>query len=515
MSEQSTREFLFSKEGRPALIFVGVLLLIVPVIGYYAYSALYPEAPEREITAAQRAASGESDVEAQKTEGIRPDLTSQNLAPEAREALDEFNARAAEEGRLGQPTPDDVVLIDVDRNGNPISEEKERTKKHQAGAAGLQKDCKIAGYTRSGEPLCIEVAQSHKIIGYTSDGTPIYSDTPERGQIVGYTQEGEPIYAAVQGNGAPGADSEQALLASMTPQERREYLKKKEEQSRLIVAEHEEYRNRRFAAAVELINFESTPASSAGLAFTRVAANESGTPDPLRIQRNQDGTAGVVKGESAGSSGQCEIPLVKGGEIRYAQTDIALNTDFQGPVRMTFLEGNLRGYIGMGTFELNELGAKMKLTIDTLFDPDGQSYAVNGYVLDPNTTLWAMASNVDYHIIYRYGGFGLGTILSAFQTLAENRAQISETVTPDGTRSTQNREPDGKQVTWTVLGEFGALFEETFRDNINRPITVTLDPNEEAGVLFEDTVCELNTDISKKRRAQEKREAQGYGDPIQ
>lgn len=50
--------------------------------------------------------------------------------------------------------------------------------------------------------------------------------------------------------------------------------------------------------------------------------------------------------------------LIKGGEFRYAQTDIALNTDFEGPVRMTFLDGPIAGYIGMGEFELNELGAK-------------------------------------------------------------------------------------------------------------------------------------------------------------
>lgn len=512
MSEQSTKDFLLSKEGRPALIGVAIMLIVFPMVGYYAYSSLYPSEPEREITAAQRAASGESDVEAQNTENIRPDLTSDALAPEARTALDEFNRNAAAEGRLGQPTPDDVVLIDVDRNGDPVEK--------AGGAAGLEKDCEIAGYTRDGEPLCIDVARTRKIIGYTADGTPIYSDAPGDGTIIGYTQDGKPIYAPGSQPGAdssdPNADSEEARLARMTPQERREYLKKKEERRQAIVAEHEDYRSRRFTAAVELINFESTPAASAGMAFAKASSAAGGTNDPMRVQRNQDGTAGVVRGNGpgGGSSGECEIPLVKGGDIRYAQTDIALNTDFQGPVRMTFLEGNLRGYVGMGTFELNELGAKMKLTIDRLFDPDGQSYSVNGYVLDPETTLWAMSSDVDRHIIYRYGGFGLGTILSAFQVLAENRAQVSETVTPDGTRVTENRDPDGKQVTWTVLGEFGTLFEEAFRDNINRPITVTLDPNEEAGVLFEDTVCELNTDISKKRRAQEKREAQGFGDPI-
>ncbi|MFB2350905.1 hypothetical protein, partial [Priestia megaterium] len=106
------------------------------------------------------------------------------------------------------------------------------------------------------------------------------------------------------------------------------------------------------------------------------------------------------------------------------------------------------------------------------------------------------------------------TILSAFSELADNRATQSEITTPEGAQSTVYRDPDGKQVTWTVLGEFSRLFEEAFRDNINRPITVTLDPEEEAGVLFENTVCELNTEITQRRNEAEQRRAQGFMDPL-
>ena len=486
MSEQSTKDFLLSREGRPVLIGVIAMLTIFPLIGVYTYQKLYPstEPEHREVTSQQRNAAGQSDVEAQETSGIRPDLTSENLAPEARAALEEFNQAASAEGRMGQPTPDDVVLIDVDET--PTEREA------PASATGLR-----------GEQ---EQANGRTIIGYTRDGAPIYRSTSGQGRIIGYTNSGDPIYAAGSGPAS----------ASGSPRERRERQRSSQEYTQALIAEHEEYRQRRFAAAVELVNYESSAPSITGMSFARANGNGSGAPDPMRIQTNEDGTADVVRGESNGdtSGGACEVPLVRGGEIRYAKTDIALNTDYQGPVRLTFLEGNLRGYIGMGSFELNELGAKMKLKIDTLFDPDGQTYSVSGYVLDPDTTLWAMSSDVDYHIIYRYGGFGLGSVLSAFQVLAENRATVSETVTPDGTISTQNRDPDGKQVTWTVLGEFGEMLEESLRDNINRPITVMLDPGEEAGVLFEDSVCELNTEITQNRRAQEQREAMGFGDPL-
>lgn len=286
------------------------------------------------------------------------------------------------------------------------------------------------------------------------------------------------------------------------------------EQARTAGQMLQDYRRARLDAASQVLAIYEQPPSNASMSFARSANNATGdAPRSAGYVRSSDGSIQFDSGEGT-ASGMCESPLITGGEIRYAQTDIALNTDFRGPVRMTFLDGKIAGYTGMGSFELNEFGAMMKLRINTLFDPDGQRYQVSGYVLDPDTTLWAMRSDVDYHIIYRYGGFGLGTVLSAFSILADNRAQESEIVTPDGTQSTVYRDPDGKQVTWTVLGEFSRLFEEAFRDNINRPITVTLDPNEEAGVLFEDTVCELDTDISKKRKEAQMRADLGLTDPV-
>lgn len=499
MADQSTKDYLFSKEGRGTLIWIAAFLVFAGLIVWFVIGTLFPGDPIQQAPSAQsQRATGESDVDAADTRSVRPDLTSQNLGEDARLALNEFNQQAEAEGRMGRPTPDDVVLIDVP--GLPGTDSGNR----RQSAQGLNGECEVVGFTRNGEPVCQGQTGGREIIGYTESGEAIYGQPQARGEIVGYTQDGRPIYGVTEGR----------IPSNLSREERREMQRQNDSRQQAIIAEHEEYRSRRFTAAVELLNFEGSPASIASVSFDRRERRPSSeAPDPLRISRNEDGTAGVVRGES-GSGSSCEAPLVKGGSIRYAQTSIALNTDFEGPVRMTFLEGNLRGYVGMGTFELNELGAKMKLTIDTLFDQDGQRYQVNGYVLDPDTTLWAMSSDVDRHLIYRYGGFGLGAILSSFQTLAENRAQVTEVVTPDGTRSTQNRDPDGKQVTWTVLGEFGEMFEELFRNNINRPITVTLAPGEEAGVLFEDTVCELNTDISKQRRDEAKRQSMGFGDPI-
>lgn len=446
MSEQTVKQFLFSKEGRGVLIGSAAAIAFFAGIGYYSYSALFPsnEPPQREVTQETRDAAGNTAIRTPNS-NVAPDRTSQDLTPQGRQALSEFNLQQEAEGRMTAPTPDDVETVDV--------------------------------------------------------------STPETEQPTTERERNTTQNRAVQ-------REEDRMRA----QQQRDRLAAEEERLQIRSAIAQDYRQRRFAAANEIIGLYSEPAGMAGMAMAGSGTN-SGLSAPAVVSVDNNGRSAFRESDGTGStgrsrSGQCESPLLKGGEIRYAQTDIALNTDFEGPIRMTFLDGNIAGFVGLGSFELNELGAKMKLRIDRLFDPDGQSYSVSGYVLDPETTLWAMASDVDYHIIYRYGGFGLGTILSAFGTLAENRAQQSQIVTPDGTVATTNRDPDSKQVTWTLLGEFSRLFEESFRDNINRPITVTLDPNEEAGVLFEDTVCELDNEITRERREAERRQASGLADPL-
>lgn len=496
--DQSALQFLFSKEGRPMLIGVGAMLIIFPLIGWYAYDSLYGgnNAPQTSTpTAQQRASAGSSNVNASgnRTQG---NLTSQGLTPEAREALNEYNRQASEQGRMGQPTPDDVVLIDVDENGLPISSDSESTEQND---------------TSQNEQQAAQRQQSPALPGNNGgrNGNGQNGAGNARAPVM---ERPDPGVRRTVGNN--GIDTQ---MSGLTREQQERRLNMTPQRLEGALAEHDEYRNRRMQAAVELINFESAPSTINSVSFASQSAG-SGAPKPARIRRTGNQTQGTQFEQSdksgGGNAGVCEYPLVKGGEIRYGVNDIALNTDFQGPVKITFLDGNLRGYVGMGSFELNELGARMKLRIEQIFDPDGNAYSVSGYVLDPQTTLWAMASNVDYHIIYRYGGYGLGTIMSAFQILAENRSQITEVTTDDGRTITENRDPDGKQVTWTMIGEFSELFEEAFRDNINRPITVTLDPNTEVAVLFEETVCELNNESTKRRRAQERRNSLGLGDPL-
>lgn len=448
--EQSTVKFLLSKEGRGILVGTIILVAVVGVVGVFTYNSLFGSDDPRQDSNPQR---------------------------------DGATARAGET-RI-KASSSDIRTNSTSQNLNTEARGALDQYNDQADEFGL---------------MPIPTPDNVSLVPVVPSSSTGGERTPAAGSA--------PSNIATDGERSRSAAQQRSTL---TPDE----IKAERERMRASESVLVEHRSARLEAAYAVLATYQEPPASASFAFSSVKdASQKDTGDLDRVSRNDDGTAGFIKGSSGRSGNECSVPLIKGGQIRYAQTDIALNTDFQGPVRMTFLDGKIAGYTGMGSFELNELGAKMKLKINTLFDPDGQQYSVSGYVLDPNTTLWAMASDVDRHIIYRYGGFGLGTILSSFAILADNRAKQSEIITPEGAQSTTYRDPDGKQVTWTVLGEFSRLFEEAFKDNLNRPITVTLEPNEEAGVLFENTVCELDTKITRDRKEAELKAQAGFSDPI-
>lgn len=495
--------FLFSRRGRPTLI----LVLVAIVGGLMAATWLFdvlsgPEQTRQQRATDQVARSGSTDVDP-KTDDISGDLTSENLTDEAKDAARQYNAQANESGDIHPaPTFEDVKVVQVPGSGKQNG---------TSGESGLW-----ASDQNGGDAGGQSGASGQNQRGSQANGRPSGLKA-ESGRVSGSGQQQKYSYTPP----SSGNERRQRNEQQQRPNLRTGLTSKELEERRQARLEEVQKLRRLYQKPPEIASMDMTKDESGGEG--NQASADGAQSGASRVSANARSARGGV-GSDAGSSpsgdtnqqarteeaeGSCEQPVAKAGEVVYANNDIALNTDHKGPVRMTFLQGELKGWQGMGQFQLNELGAKMNVTIDRLIAPNGQTFSANGYVLDPETTLWAMSSDVDRHLIYRYGGFGLATILGAFQDLAEAREKKSE-ISKLGESQTQYREPDGKQVTWQLLGNFGEAFQEVFADNIDRPITVTLDQNERAGVLFEDTVC----GPKRSQSPMDEMRANGRSDPV-
>ena len=177
--------------------------------------------------------------------------------------------------------------------------------------------------------------------------------------------------------------------------------------------------------------------------------------------------------------------LFTAGEVLYGITDIALSSDFEGPVSVTLLEpGTLHRAKLLGS--MVRVGDKVRLELSRLVHRDGHTTPINAVALDPKTTYAAVASRVDHHYLYRFGWWGFGTVLSAIGKATALGAQETIIVPDGGVAQSSTLDSSGEAK--VALGELGEDIGETMKANLERDITVHVDANAELGIFFLDTV---------------------------
>lgn len=187
------------------------------------------------------------------------------------------------------------------------------------------------------------------------------------------------------------------------------------------------------------------------------------------------------------STNQCANPIERAGAMAMATTDIALNSDVEGPVSVTIRNGRLRNAILIGEFERKD--EYLRLSLKRMVLPD-QTVPIEAIALDVETTLNAVSGDVDRHILYRYGWWGLGTVLKAYGAAGEAAAQ-GETYVSDGV-VVNDVQADANDQLLIGLGSLGRDIGSVMQDRLNRPITVSLNVGDEVGVFFLNDVCPKN-----------------------
>lgn len=182
-----------------------------------------------------------------------------------------------------------------------------------------------------------------------------------------------------------------------------------------------------------------------------------------------------------------EIRLQNSGDQLYAASDIALNSDISGPVKITILDGKYPNSVMTGQAE--KVDEYMRLNLTKWILPDGAECKISAIALDRKTTYAAIQSRVDYHLLYRYGWWGVGTVLSAVGKASEKNADKQLIVNANGVAIETTKSDTNREIKMAV-GELGQEIGSVMKSRISRPETVFVDHNEEMGVFFMDQVLD-------------------------
>lgn len=183
-----------------------------------------------------------------------------------------------------------------------------------------------------------------------------------------------------------------------------------------------------------------------------------------------------------------EVKIQKAGDRVMGIADIALNSDIEGPVSLTILGGDYSESVMIG--KSTRVDDYMRLELSNWVLPDGKECQIDAIALDRKTTYAAIQSHVDNHTLYRYGWWGLGTVLGAIGKSAEKNADkqiiISNGIAVESTKS------DAARETKMAVGDLGQDIGKIMQKRIDRPSTVYVDRHEEMGIFFMKSVLKSN-----------------------
>ena len=234
---------------------------------------------------------------------------------------------------------------------------------------------------------------------------------------------------------------------------------------------------------LRLVSEKVPSRKSVEIGFSRKPENiseENSEARALAVDENQ-----MLDASIKSSAVKEKVALVNAGDVLYGITDIALSTDYEGPVSVTILQpGPLNGAKALGA--MVQVQNRVRLELNRVIKKNGERINVNAVALDPATTYAAVASRVDHHYLYRFGWWGFGTVLSAIGNATALGAKETIIIEDGGVAESNDLDSSGEVK--VALGELGEDLGEAMKSNMERPITVMVDANEELGIFFLDTV---------------------------
>ena len=200
---------------------------------------------------------------------------------------------------------------------------------------------------------------------------------------------------------------------------------------------------------------------------------------------------GASQGNPESKEGKPENSVVyqKAGTMLYAVTSYQINSDFIKEVVVDIVglppKHPLYNSSAMGKFEL--VYDRMVITFDKVCPKNAECVPMKGVALDPATSAAAMASDVDHHYWYRYGGLFLSSLLEGTSEAMSESGTREESTSITGSKVTTTG-LDGDKLVLRSFGKVGERFADAFADNINRPATAWLDPGEEMAIMLFDDI---------------------------
>ncbi len=171
---------------------------------------------------------------------------------------------------------------------------------------------------------------------------------------------------------------------------------------------------------------------------------------------------------------------LKVGDILQCVNRVTLDSDAPGPAMVEVVSGPYRGARVVGSFQ--RLNEHLVLRFSELAAPDGSVHDIAGFAIDPATDRTAVRTDVDNHVLERWGGLVAASFLEGFGEAVERSGTSAHTTIYGSGWSV----PDyslGEEM-WIAAGKAGERAANALDRGFGRAPTVTLESGTAMGVLL-------------------------------
>lgn len=208
----------------------------------------------------------------------------------------------------------------------------------------------------------------------------------------------------------------------------------------------------------------------------------------------QQGAARNAQGGVQNASGrnmppqEQPLPIVQAGTIAYAQILTEANSDVPGPVLAEVASGPFVGGRAIGQFQVAQEHLVLQFS---RIVKDGKEYPIQGFALDPGTTLPGIVSRIDNHYFQRVFLPAAARFVQGFADAATRTA--SETVVTSGTVVTTNQNKlNTKEQVFEGMNRGAQEVSRVLEQGAQRPRTVIVYAGTRIGLLFLSSVFDPN-----------------------
>jgi hypothetical protein len=188
---------------------------------------------------------------------------------------------------------------------------------------------------------------------------------------------------------------------------------------------------------------------------------------------------------STGQAGQQAATQYKGNHVpagfsAYATLDKSINSDAGGGmVKATIHGGQLDGAVVLGKHDRKEKQLLANLTTMTF---KGHSIPIDAIAINAETTEDSIATEIDDHIISRWGALAGAAMLEGAATMAEKSGQTMATTYAGPLTVATNY--NTKQLVAGAVGNVGRRGATIAAAYFNTPPTLTANRDDEVGIIF-------------------------------